>query len=405
MAPRLTRVPSLAVEALRLLVVVFGAAVGYLLAQRTNTLEGTSLGALDSTAVGVVVGAGVGFVVGGVLARWVLRAIDRGERSMEGLSAEQLVAGSLGALVGVLFAALFTWPLFLLVPPLLAVSVFAFLLLVAGIFGFRVGRRRRDAVLAGLGGRAGLASRTPSTASLPRVLDTSVAIDGRILEVVRAGFLHGRVLVCAPVLGELQMLSDSSDDLRRARGRRGLATLEALREERDVDVEVIGDEAPGVQEVDAKLVRTCLDRHASLLTFDTNLARVAALAGVQVQNMHQLAVALRPPVVVGDEVAVQLARAGKEAGQAVAYLDDGTMVVVEHGRERLGLEVAVTVTSVLTTANGRMVFARPSDLGDSVLPRGGTAVPPGRHDPTEAMRAPGASSARDPKPAAPRESA
>ncbi len=386
MSPRLTRVPSLAVEALRLLVVVFGAAVGYLVVQHTPALEGTALGALDSAAVGVVVGAGLGYVVGGVLARWVLRAIDRGERQMEGLSAEQLVAGSLGALVGVLFAALFTWPLFLLVPAVLAVPVFAFVLLVAGIFGFRVGRRRRDAVLAGLGSRAGLAARAPSAASLPRVLDTSVAIDGRILEVVRSGFLHGRVLVCAPVLGELQMLADSSDDLRRAKGRRGLATLEALREEKDVDVEVIGDEAPGVDEVDAKLVRTCLDRHAALLTFDTNLARVAALAGVQVQNMHKLAVALRPPVVVGDEIVVQLARAGKEAGQAVAYLDDGTMVVVEHARDRLGHELEVMVTSVLTTANGRMVFARPADLGDSVVPKGGSAVPPRRHDPVESMR-------------------
>jgi uncharacterized protein YacL len=207
-----------------------------------------------------------------------------------------------------------------------------------------------------------------------------VAIDGRVVEVVKSGFLHGRLLVCAPVLGELQAMADSSDDMRRGKGRRGLHVLEALRAEQGIDVEVLDDEALGVNEVDAKLVRMCLDRGAALLTFDTNLARVASLAGVQVLNMHRLALALRPPVVVGDRVTVALTRAGKEAGQAVGYLDDGTMVVVEQGRARLGHDVPVVVTSVLTTANGRMVFSRPAELGPG-------AAPPGRHDPVEGMAA------------------
>jgi uncharacterized protein YacL len=199
-----------------------------------------------------------------------------------------------------------------------------------------------------------------SAAALPRILDTSVAIDGRILDVVRAGFLHGTMLVPAPVLGELQGLADAGDDLRRAKGRRGLEVLETLRREPAVEITVLEDEVPAVTEVDAKLVRICLDRPAALLTLDTNLARVAALAGVRVMNLHALALALRPPVGAGDEVSVLLIKAGKEHGQAIGYLDDGTMVVVERSREAVGRELLVAVTSVLTTANGRMVFAKPA---------------------------------------------
>jgi uncharacterized protein YacL len=168
------------------------------------------------------------------------------------------------------------------------------------------------------------------------------------------------MLVPTPVLGELQGLADAGDDLRRTKGRRGLEVLEALRREPGVEVEVLDLEVPDVPEVDAKLVRICLDQDAALLTLDTNLARVAALAGVRVMNLHALALALRPAVGAGDDVAVLLIKPGKEPGQAVGYLDDGTMVVVERARESVGREVEVRVTSVLTTANGRMVFARPT---------------------------------------------
>ena len=208
-----------------------------------------------------------------------------------------------------------------------------------------------------------------AAAALPRLVDTSVAVDGRILDVVRAGFLHGSVLVCSPVLAELQGMADSGDDHVRAKGRRGLEVLEALQREQGVDLEVLDLEVPGVHEVDAKLVRICLDRGTALLTLDTNLAKAAALAGVPVLNLHALALALRPPVAAGDDVPVLLLKPGKEPGQAVGYLDDGSMVVVERGRPHLGTEVAVRVTSVLTTANGRLVFAVPSDEPDEPAAR------------------------------------
>lgn len=351
-------VPVLVVEVLRLCVVVFLAGVG---AQVGDMVGGDAVAGLPvSTAtLGVLLGACLGYVLGGGIARSVARGVGHAERVFAGRSAEQILSGLVGAGVGVLAAGFVSWPLLVIGDPLILLPVFVFLVVVAATVGYRLGMARREAVLRLLGSGSGPTGAEP-VAALERLLDTSVAIDGRIIDVVRAGFLHGRLVVPQPVLAELQGLADAGDDTRRARGRRGLATLTALRNERGVDLEVVDDEAPAVPEVDAKLVRMALDRDAALLTLDTNLAKVAALAGVRVMNLHALALALRPPVGAGDTVHVQVLRPGKEPGQGIGYLDDGTMVVVEDGRPHVGGEVGVTVTSVLTTANGRMVFARPA---------------------------------------------
>jgi len=352
------QVPTALVELLRLMVVVFCAGLGYYLAEQLDADRGQVLGAFGVVGLGVVLGSGLGYVLGGVLGRSTVTAVARTEARLRDTPAEQIVAGVLGAVIGVLVAATVSWPVFLAGRPILTFPIFAFVVLTVGLLGYRLGTGKRDAVLSMFGAKVGLSSRGTPTAALPRVLDTSVAIDGRILDVVRAGFLHGKMLVPAPVLGELQGLADAGDDQRRQRGRRGLEVLETLRREPAVDVEVLDDEVPAVPEVDAKLIRICLDRSCALLTLDANLAKVAALAGVTVLNLHSLAVALRPPVSAGDEVAVLLLKPGRESGQAVGYLDDGTMVVVERARDSIGQDVPVQVTSVLTTANGRMVFAR-----------------------------------------------
>ncbi len=358
--PRLRRVPSAVVELLRLCVVVFFAGLGYYVAGLVDDDGEPVLGALSVLGVGVVLGSALGYVLGGVLGRGTVTAVKAAEVGLREKSAEQIVAGVVGAVIGVLVGTGVTWPVLLINRPLLTFPVFAFVLVSLGMLGYRLGTAKREAVLGMFGDRVGLADRPVPAVALPRVLDTSVAIDGRILDVVRAGFVHGLMLVPTPVLGELQGLADAGDDQRRAKGRRGLEVLETLRREAGVDVEVLDEEMPDVAEVDAKLVRICLDRGAALLTLDTNLARVAALAGVRVMNLHALAMALRPPVVAGDEVGVLLIKSGKEHGQAVGYLDDGTMVVVERSRDKVGHEAQVRVTSVLTTANGRMVFARPA---------------------------------------------
>lgn len=350
--------PSGVVDLLRLFIVLFCAGVGYQVAQHLDETKSV-LGPFNGVAVGVIVGSGVGYVAGGVLSRTAITVVGRTEQSLRQVSAEQLVAGVFGAGIGAVVGATTTWWLFLVLQPVLAFPLFGFVVVVMAILGYRMGAVRREEMLRLFGSHAGMAPRPIEISSLPRIVDTSVAIDGRILDVARVGFLHGTLLVPSPVLAELQGLADAGDDLRRSKGRRGLATLEALKREPGVTVEVLDDDVPAVVEVDAKLVRLCLDRGLPLLTLDTNLAKVAALAGVHVMNLHGLALALRPPVSAGDDVVVHLLRPGKEPGQAVGYLDDGTMVVAERSRDRIGDEIAVRVTSVLTTANGRMVFGQP----------------------------------------------
>jgi len=350
------------VELLRLLIVIFFAGLGYEIAVSSGA-RGHVLGPFNGLVTGVIIGSGLGYVLGGVLGRTTTSAVDRTEAALGGTSAEELVAGGIGLILGALLAAGVAWPAFLLPDAYLAFPLFLFVVAVLAAVGFRLGLSRRTEVLGMFGARTGMSEAmmpTAGVAGLPRVLDTSIAVDGRVLDVVRAGFLAGTMLVPVPVLGELQAMADSADDTRRARGRRGLEVLETLRRESSVEVDVIEDEALGVPEVDAKLVRICIDRGAALLTLDTNLAKVAALAGVRVLNLHALALALRPPVVAGEDIPVHLLKAGKDAGQAVGYLDDGTMVVAEDARERIGSDVVVRVTSVLTTANGRMVFGRPA---------------------------------------------
>jgi len=365
-APRVSRMPSMVVELLRLCVVIFFAGLGYeagVLVESSGHRD--AFGGVDPLWIGLLLGTAVGFVLGGVLGRATERTVARTELSLHDISAEHIVAGVFGAIIGVVAGSAIAWPVFLIGDRLLAVPLFAFVLVTLALLGYRVGVARRDGMLGLFGASAGLPPRQVSTSFLPRIVDTSVAIDGRIIDVVRAGFLGGKMLVPTPVLAELQGLADASDELRRGRGRRGLEVLETLKREPGVEISVVDDEAVGVPEVDAKLVRMCLDRGAALLTLDTNLAKSAALAGVRVMNLHALAIALRPPVVAGDEVTVLLTKPGKESGQAIGYLDDGTMVVVERARDGVGSEALVQVTSVLTTANGRMVFARPQSIAGS----------------------------------------
>jgi len=358
-------------ELLRLLVVVIGGQIGYAVARLFDAEAGVPvLGAFDGLWLGAVLGGFIGYVAGGILARTTLAAVERASDALRGRSAEQVLAGAAGAGLGAIVGAAMAWPLLVVGSAGLALPLFCFIVLTAGMLGHRLGLERGTGIVGLLGPRAGMTPRKASASSLPRIVDSSVAIDGRVLDVVRAGFLHGRMLVPAVVVAELQGLADAGDDLRRSRGRRGLEVLETLKLESGIEFEMLDDEVPDVPEVDAKLIRLCQNYGAALLTLDTNLARAAHLTGLQVLNLHALTLALRPPVVAGDEVSVLLLKPGKEPGQAVGYLDDGTMVVVESARDQIGRDEHVRVTSVLTTANGRMVFGRPVHLhaGDSGRP-------------------------------------
>jgi uncharacterized protein YacL len=197
----------------------------------------------------------------------------------------------------------------------------------------------------------------PAPAGTPAVVDTSVLIDGRIVDLARIGFLPPRLLIPGFVLEEMQRLADSADPMRRARGKRGLRVVEELQAGGDVPCEVVDRDFPATPEVDARLVRLARALGASVMTNDHNLGSVARIEGLRVLNLNDLALAMRPPLSAGETMEVTIVKAGHELNQGVAYLDDGTMVVVENGRGHLERTVTATVTSVLQTPSGRMIFA------------------------------------------------
>jgi len=198
-----------------------------------------------------------------------------------------------------------------------------------------------------------------------KILDTSVIIDGRIAGICEAGFLDGPLILPKFVLHELQMIADSSDSLKRNRGRRGLDILKKIQQNPSLDIRIVETDFPKVREVDSKLVLLAKDSGGKVMTNDFNLNKVAELQGVSVLNINELASAVKPVVLPGEVMNVLVLKEGKEFGQGVGYLDDGTMVVVDQAREHIGDKVFVSVTSVLQTSAGRMIFTKIKDDSDS----------------------------------------
>ncbi len=200
----------------------------------------------------------------------------------------------------------------------------------------------------------------PEPSPLPPILlDTSAIIDGRIKDISQTGFIYGTLLVPRFVLEELQRIADSADTMRRNRGRRGLEILNTLKTEAAVPVEITDADIDGIPEVDGKLVKMARNLHCAIITNDFNLNRVAELQGVKVLNINELANAIKPVLLPGEDIHIKIMQDGKELGQGVGYLDDGTMIVVENGRQYMGVAIEVTVTRVLQTVAGRMIFAHP----------------------------------------------
>ncbi len=289
-------------------------------------------------------------------ARWLIHRI-------RDASAADVISGSIGALVGLLLA------LFLAVPISLLPGNFARFapLLVAvflGLVGSIAGVLKKDDALAFVRDVRGGKARGTHEQLL---LDTSVIIDARIGDIARSGFLHGTLLIPRFILLELQGIADSSDPLRRARGRRGLDLLARLQKEALLPVEVIERDPTELLEADAKLVAIAREIGCPILTNDYNLNRVAELQGVRVLNVNELATAVRPVVLPGEELGMKIIQEGKEPGQGVGYLEDGTMVVVEGGARHVGTELEVVVLRVLQTVAGRMIFAQPK--GEAGEPR------------------------------------
>jgi len=226
---------------------------------------------------------------------------------------------------------------------------------VCGYIGLRIGFKKGEEIhLPGWK----LFSKNAPPSENAKILDTSVIIDGRIADITETGFLEGTLIIPQFVLNELQHIADSSDSIKRTRGKRGLEVLHHIQKQASVDVRIVDTDYPTVKEVDSKLIELAKEVRGKIITNDSNLNKVAELQGIEVLNINELTNSLKPVVLPGEEINVKILKEGKEMGQGVAYLDDGTMIVVDNGRRQMGKTIDVIVTSVLQTPAGRMIFAR-----------------------------------------------
>ncbi len=288
----------------------------------------------------------------------IVNPLSRLQHAIESLPLPALVSGWLGFFIGLIFGVISAYPLSLLPAPLGEIAPFVATCLFAYL-GIIIMVRRRELAQPLLRRLLPHLDKEP-VASCSILLDTSVIIDGRIADIVRTGFLQGELVIPLFVLNELQHIADSADMLRRNRGRRGLEVLRRLQDESPVPVRISDADMPGIAEVDDKLIALARSIQGSILTNDYNLNRVADLQGVRVLNINELANAVRAVYLPGETFELAVIQEGKEHDQGVGYLDDGTMVVVEDGRALIGKTLMVTVTKVLQTAAGRMIFARPN---------------------------------------------
>ena len=308
--------------------------------------------------------------------RIIRRFMDMGaamERYLDRLTTAQLAASILGLLAGMMIAALLSQMLVFLGNSVFTTAFSGILYVVLGATGFSVGHRRSGSLAAFLerGGRRRSKSADAATLARPKVLDASALIDGRIADMARMGFIEGELIVPGFVLESLRQDAASADSVRRQRGRRGLDTLTALQAEEQLSVRVTDGQDSGPADAELRLLRLAKESGAAVLVSGHGLDKLAAASGVPVLNLMALAAALRPVILSGEKLQVQVVRAGKEPGQGVGYLPDGTMIVVEEGDRLIGQTVDATVTSALQTSGGRMIFARP------VMPGGKNPSPGG----------------------------
>jgi uncharacterized protein YacL len=340
------------VEGVRLFVVVLCTAAGFWTARGFG---------IEVSGLAGMLGCLFGYVTGGLLGRGLDRALGAVEQRVEPTQPARFLAGTLGAIAGAGLALVLVLPLAFLLPAQLAVSIAGLTAWIVGWLGYRVVAHQSAAVLEMLGlSTRPLVRARPFDARDGLLVDTSVLMDGQLLPLARAGVLGADLLVARFVLDEIQGFADSADETRRRRANRGLESLEALQREGNVRVYVLDDEVPEHQAVDAKLVALARRLELRLLTNDGPLSRSAEIQGVPTCNLRRLAQELAPAVVPGDFVRVSLTREGKEPGQGVGHLEDGSMVVVNEGAPLVGgPELLLQVTSVVPTSAGRLLFARP----------------------------------------------
>ena len=324
---------------LRILLLAATGSSGYFLGQKTTQIPDADLWGMGT---GLIIGAFVIFF----------------ERSIKRLPLKVVVGGAIGLVLGLMLANLLVSAFFTGLFESLEVNFSAYVMInsALGYLGLILGiKKGKEFQIANL---PWFSKGVSQESNGHKVLDTSVIIDGRIADICDTGFMEGTFIIPQFILQELRHIADSSDPLKRGRGRRGLDVLNRIQKQASLGVKIVDQDYPKIQEVDAKLIALAKDIKAKIITNDFNLNKVAELQGISVLNINQLFNALKPVVLPGEIMNVKILKEGKEPGQGVAYLDDGTMVVVDNARRHMGKNVDVTVTSVLQTTAGKMIFGR-----------------------------------------------
>ena len=319
--------------------------------------------------LGTLLGVIIGYLISSFILKQGLVIAKRLERILTHIPNQELIAGTIGLLFGLIIANLIGVAFNQV--PIIGPYIPIILSAIFGYSGLKIMARKGPEMYYNYvqqwGGEGTKKTsrfkmfsthKSDKTTSAPKLLDTSVIIDGRIKELCNTGFIEGPLMVPLFVLNELQIISDSADATKRNRGRRGLDILKEMQDAKKVAIEVVEDDYDDLTEVDSKLMRLALDKQWKLMTNDFNLNKVARVQGIEVLNLNELANVLKPALIAGEWIRVQIMKEGKEVHQGVAYLDDGTMIVVEDGKPYVGQTVEVMVTSILQTSAGRMIFAR-----------------------------------------------
>lgn len=354
---------------IRLLFVIVGAAVGFYylppiwIAMRNQL--GVQLARPIESAIDFLIGALVFWLISLLLTDWTIKMLKQAENALTKKSLTYLLFGAISTIFGLILAILISIPLWRLSIPVVNNVLPVLLMILFSYLGFHLGITRQDEWRRLLTRRgrddqeAQVIKRQDENYHHYKILDTNILIDGRIYDLVKTGFLEGTLLVPNFVLYELQYIADAGESIKRVRGRRGLDILNKLRSEKIVPVEMYKGDFEDIKEVDEKLIALAKKVDGVIVTNDYNLNKVIQFQNVQVLNINNLAKSLRPRVIPGEQLTVVVVKKGTERQQGVAYLDDGTMVVVEDGRYYMNEQLDVEVTSALQTDAGRMIFARP----------------------------------------------
>lgn len=350
-------------KVLRYLTFVFGGLLGILVAYGLGQVVELSLSKFVLVSVysvfAIIFGIIFYLLFPMILKKLTVNFEDVMKKSQKTPTSDIMIAIA-GLIVGLIIAFLISLPIsnlnFPVIGNLLSATISIFIYVVFGFIGVKVAISKKEEIL-----KFKLFSREKSVkkgTSYPKILDTSVIIDGRIHDIIKTGFLEGPIIIAMFMVKELQYIADSEDPNRRQRGRRGLDILDRIQKEKDIEVRIVDKDYKNIKEVDHKLLKLTEDLHGRLITNDYNLNKVASLQKISILNINELALAIKPVVIQGEKLIVEVINRGKEPEQGLGYLSDGTMIVVEDGKDYIGQTIETTVTSILQTPAGKMIFTR-----------------------------------------------